>query len=316
MAKKHKSIDFRKIKTVSLKERKNKVKMENFAKVCSKGGGFKEFLDSLPKILTGNDIRDVLNSIGRAYQTKKIILFSLGAHVIKCGLNPVIIDLIHKRVIDGLALNGAGLIHDVEIALIGATSENVNSGLANGTFGMARETAELINKAVSEAGQKNKGIGEVVGDKLLTLKAPNNSVSIVAQARALDIPITIHPAIGTDIVHQHPGVDSQAWGKAGFSDFRLFIKLVSQLEGGVFINVGSAVIMPEVFLKALTVARNLKFKVKKFTTVNMDQIEHYRSKMNIVKRPTELGGQGYYLIGRHEVMVPFLARAIKEELDL
>ena len=238
----------------------------------------------------------------------------MGAHVIKVGLNPLIIDLMKKGVISCIAMNGAGAIHDVEIALSGKTSEDVLSGLQSGEFGMAGEAADVINHAVRSGMNNNQGMGESIGKKLLQLSAPYNEMSLLAMASKSGIPITVHVSIGADTIHMHPNFDGAATGKLSHNDFIKFSSLVSQLEGGVFFNVGSAVILPEVFLKALSLASNSGCKLKNLTTVNMDFIRHYRPSVNVVERPTELDGKGFHLIGHHEIMLPLLAAAILEEL--
>jgi len=238
----------------------------------------------------------------------------MGAHVIKVGLSPIIIQLMEERVISGIALNGAGAIHDAEVALEGKTSEEVETELDLGKFGMAEETATFINNGVAEGIELGRGIGASLGEKIIRDKIPHGRMSILAQGSKLDIPITIHVAIGTDIIHLHPSFKPSAWGEATHLDFRRFSTLVSSLEGGVYLNVGSAVILPEVFLKALTLVRNKGFKVDHFTTVNMDFIRHYRPLTNVVTRPTRRGGKGYNLVGHHEIMVPLLAAGILEGL--
>jgi len=244
-----------------------------------------------------------------------MVLLAMGAHVIKVGLNPVIIDLMERGIIRGLAMNGACIIHDTEIAMAGHTSEDVAAHLGEGKFGMAEEPAVFLNEAIKEGAEAEMGIGAAVGFKLSGRKFPHTRGSLLARAFELDVPATVHVAVGTDTIHFHPSVDGASLGKATHLDFRLFASLVSELEGGVFINVGSAVIMPEVFLKALSLARNLGYGVKKFTTLNMDFIRQYRPLTNVVHRPTLEGGEGYSLIGHHEIMFPLLAAAVVEGLE-
>ncbi|MFH1623682.1 MAG: hypothetical protein ABID54_00815, partial [Pseudomonadota bacterium] len=264
------------IKRYSLKERRSKVSTEGFSKVCRKHGSFREFLESLPDILAAKDLKDVVSEIVGAYKAQKIIAFGLGAHVIKVGLNPTIIDLMERGVVSSIALNGAGIIHDSEIAMVGHTSEEVSDGLREGSFGMADEPAKVINEAISQGIERGWGIGESVGKRLLELNLPYNNVSILAAGTRLNIPVTVHIAIGTDIIHMHPSCNGAAVGEATHLDFRIFSSVVSRLGKGVYLNIGSSVILPEVFLKALTLVRNLGFDVKNFTTVNMDFIQHYR----------------------------------------
>jgi hypothetical protein len=219
-----------------------------------------------------------------------------------------------KGVLKGLSMNGAGLIHDVEVAMVGHTSEEVDEDLSRGTFGMVRETQETINQAIQEGVDEGLGVGESLGRKILNEKFPFKHLSLLAAGQRLGIPITVHVAIGTDITHMGPSADGAAIGKGSLKDFHTFASLVSKLEKGVFINLGSAVIIPEVFLKALGLVRNLGYPVFHLTTVNMDFIQHYRPTLNVVKRPTLKGGKGYNLIGHHELMFPLLAAAVIEKL--
>jgi deoxyhypusine synthase len=239
----------------------------------------------------------------------------MGAHVIKCGLSLLVIELMRRDVITAVALNGAGVIHDVEIALIGETSEDVAQGLADGSFGMAEETGRLINEAIAEGAAGEEGMGELVGRKLVQVKAPHCDYSILANAVQLGVPLTVHVAIGTDIVHMHPTAQGGPLGVASFRDFRLLASVVADMGGGgVYLNIGSAVLLPEVFLKALTIARNLGHDVSDFITVNLDMQQHYRPLQNVVGRPTVLGGKGYAITGHHELMLPLLVQAIIERL--
>jgi hypothetical protein len=239
----------------------------------------------------------------------------MGAHAIKVGLNPVILDLMDRRVISGLAMNGAGIIHDAELAMVGHTSEDVAAEIGKGDFGMAEETGMFLNAAITEGAEQGLGLGRSVGAMLIKEGFSNNRYSLLARAYELDIPVTVHVAVGTDTIHFHPNVDGPAIGKTSLLDFRIFARLVSMLEGGVFINLGSAVIMPEVFLKALSLVRNLGHEVRDITTVNMDFNRHYRPMTNVVSRPTLEGGKGYNLVGHHEIMFPLLAAAVIEGLS-
>lgn len=302
------------ISTVSLKERKSKVSIAQFSRRYSRGESVAEFLNSLPQILAAQDLREVIDRIVTATKEGKTIIAGMGAHVIKVGLSPVIIQLMEEGVISGIALNGAGAIHDVELALEGKTSEEVETELDLGTFGMAEETATFINHGVTEGRERGLGLGQALGEKMLREELPYQKVSILAQGVKLEIPITVHVAIGTDIVHLHPTFNPAAWGEATHQDFRAFSTIVSTLEGGVYLNIGSAVILPEVFLKALTLVRNKGFIVDHFTAVNLDFIRHYRPLTNVVTRPTRKGGKGYNLVGHHEIMVPLLAAGIIEKL--
>jgi hypothetical protein len=239
----------------------------------------------------------------------------MGAHPVKVGLNPVILDLLNRRIIGGVAMNGAGIIHDAELAMAGGTSEDVAAEIGEGRFGMAEETGRFLNAAIKEGAGDGLGLGRSVGSMLVREGFPYNRFSILARAYELGIPVTVHVAVGTDTIHFHPSVDGASIGSTSHMDFRIFARLVSRLQGGVFINLGSAVILPEVFLKALSLVRNLGYEVNDFTTVNMDFIKHYRPMTNVVHRPTLEGGKGYNLVGHHEIMFPLLAAAVIEGLD-
>lgn len=302
------------IKTISLKERNSKVSVNQFGRRYARGATVPEFLDGLPQILGAQDLKDVIERIVQAKEDGKTILMGMGAHVIKVGLSPFIIQLMEEGIIGGIALNGAGAIHDVEVALEGKTSEEVGAELDEGTFGMAEETATFINNGVAEGIKIGYGVGECLGEKILRDKLPNRQTSILAQGAKLQIPITVHVAIGTDIVHLHPSFNPSAWGEATHLDFRQFCALVATLEGGVYLNIGSAVILPEIFLKAFTLVRNKGYVIDHFTTVNMDFIRHYRPLTNVVDRPTRRGGKGFNIVGHHEIMIPLLTAGILEKL--
>jgi len=308
-------IDLEGIKTVPLASRKNKVHLSDFAKVGSKGLSLAAFLANLPSQLGAVDFQAVVEAIVNAHQRGKPVIWAMGAHVIKCGLSLLVIELMKRNVITAVAMNGAGAIHDVEIALIGETSEDVAQGLADGTFGMAEETGKFINGAIAEGARAEMGMGQIIGRKLIEVEAPHDDYSILANAFQLGTPATVHMAIGTDIVHMHPTAQGGPIGITTFRDFRLLAAVVADLGGGgVYLNLGSAVILPEVFLKALTVARNLGHGVSDFTAVNLDMQQHYRPLQNVVGRPTTLGGKGYAIIGQHELMLPLLVQAIIERL--
>ncbi len=302
----------KRLKTYSLKDRKSKVSLKDFARPWIPGNTFGFFLETLPNLLGAKDFRAVVKAMLAARQAGKTLHWSMGAHVIKVGLNPVLIALMKEGFVSALSLNGAGIIHDTELAMVGQTSEDVDRELGRGTFGMSRETAHFLNRSISKGAEKGLGLGEAVGDALLGSKFPFLSHSLLAMARQMDIPVTVHVAIGTDIIHLHPSMDARATGQASHKDFQTFCSVVRTLENGVFLNVGSAVILPEVFLKAVTLVRNLGYPLNHFTTVNMDFIRHYRASTNVVHRPTLEGGKGYYLIGHHELMVPLLAAALLE----
>jgi len=302
------------VKSYPLKKRPSKVKIDDFGDAWQPGGSMNQWLKSLPKILAGNDFTEVVDRFVRAAASGKTIILAMGAHAIKVGLNPIILDLLNRRILTSIAMNGAGIIHDAEVAMVGCTSEDVAEQIGSGNFGMAEETGKLLNAAISEGAKQGLGIGRSVGAMLIRENFPYNRYSLLARAFELDIPVTVHVAIGTDIIHFHPNVDGASIGKASHLDFRIFARLVSTLEEGVFINLGSAVILPEVFLKALTLVRNLGYQARDFTTVNMDFIRHYRPITNVVHRPTLDGGKGYNLVGHHEIMFPLLAAAVIEGL--
>lgn len=307
-------LSFDKVVSYPLAERKSKVGVGQWGKAWSPGGDFKTWLDSLPGTLAAEKLRAVAARVVRAVRSQNTVILAMGAHAIKVGLNPVIVDLMERGIIGGLALNGAGIIHDAELAMVGKTSEDVAAELGAGKFGMAAETGEFLNTAVAEGAQKGLGLGQAIGAALRREEFPYNRCSLLAKAHELDIPATVHVAIGTDIIHFHPGADGASIGLTSLLDFRIFARLISELQSGVYINMGSAVILPEVFLKALSLVRNLGYTVKDFTTVNMDFIRHYRPLTNVVHRPTLEGGKGFELVGHHEIMFPLLAAAVIEAL--
>ncbi len=309
-----KPIDRVPLKTYPLASRKSKVDRADFAHPWKLEGTLEDFLRRLPKILAAEDLKAVASAIAKAHKAGKHVVMAMGAHVIKVGLNPIVVDMMERGIITAIAMNGAGIIHDLELALIGRTSEDVLEGLEQGAFGMAEESADFLNQASAKAAKEGSGLGQAVGRAIIKENLPFVKESILATAARFEIPATVHVAIGTDIIHIHPGFDPEAAGKASYDDFRLFASVVAALEDGVYMNIGSAVIMPEVFLKALTLVRNMGHTVKRFTTVNMDFIRHYRPMTNVVHRPTASGGQGYTLIGHHEIMFPLLAAAVIEEI--
>jgi hypothetical protein len=308
-------IDLSGLRTYSLYERPSKVTVADFAKPVTAGLSVSEFLDCLPNQLAASDLKALTRAVCRAFRDGRMVLLAMGAHVIKVGLNPVLIGLMERRVLSGIALNGAGIIHDSEIAMAGKTSEDVASVLGEGAFGAARETGEFLNAAIREAARTGRGLGRTVGETLLASGFPHNNCSLLATAARLGIPVTVHVAVGTDIIHIHPGVDGGAIGKASHDDFRLFSRLVAGLDQGVLLHMGSAVLLPEVFLKALTLVRNLGYPVREFTTANFDFIRHYRPLTNVVHRPTLEGGQGFNFTGHHEIMLPLLAASVLEGLE-
>jgi deoxyhypusine synthase len=307
-------VDFSRIKTYSTQSRPSKVRVSDIARPHRKGESLARFLDTLPDILAARTLKAVISDIVAAYRAGRPVIVGMGAHPIKVGLNPILIDLMKRGVISGLAMNGAGIIHDLELALVGKTSEEVEAGIDDGSFGMARDTAELLNGAIAEGAQRGIGMGQAVGDLISRGRFPHKTMSLLATANRLNIPATVHVAIGTDIIHMHPSADGAAIGATSLEDFKRLTAVVAQLEGGVYLNLGSAVLMPEVFLKAVTIARNLGRHVVNFTTVNMDFTQHYRPVTNVVRRPTQAGGRGYTLTGHHEIMFPLLAAGIIEAL--
>ena len=309
-----KRIDLSKVKTIHLDARKCKVAIKDFASLPRKGSSFKSFYDSLPNILAAQNFKDVVEALVAAHKKKKMVIFMMGAHVIKCGLSPIIIDLMKRGIVKHVALNGAGIIHDTEVAMIGRTSEDVGEGIVDGSFGMAEETASFINGAINYGFRNGIGIGEAVGSRIMKSRFSCKDDSILAMGYRLGVPVTVHVAIGTDIIHQHPSANGMAIGEGSLLDFKNFIYSVSKLENGVAVNMGSAVILPEVFLKAVTVARNLGHKAYKFTTANFDMINQYRPHQNVVQRPTSTGGRGYNITGHHELMIPLLYRSIIEKV--
>jgi hypothetical protein len=308
-------LDFAGLKTVPLKERGGKVKIADFASVFRAGSGVAGWLDSLPRILAGNSLRAVVDALAAARSRRRSIVWGLGGHVIKCGLAPVLIDLMRRGYVTAFALNGAAAIHDFEIALAGHTSEDVETVLPDGRFGSAEETGREMNRAIAAGDREALGMGEALGRWLESGAAPEHAASsLLLQAYRQSTPVTVHVAIGTDTPHTHPAVDAAAIGSASHRDFRLLAAYVADLnEGGVYLNVGSAVVLPEVFLKAVSAVRNLGHPLANFTTADFDFLQHYRPRVNVVERPhARSGGAGYAITGHHELMVPLLAAALIE----
>jgi len=314
MKKEFTPIDLSAVKTYSIKGRKSKVSVEDLGSTVKSGKSFAGFLEALPDILAASDIREIASKIASVHSGGNVVAMGMGAHVIKVGLGPMIIDFMERGIISLVALNGAGIIHDFELAYTGKTSEDVAAEIDGGTFGMAEETGRMLNEAINEGVQKGWGIGKSVGQMILDKKLPFADKSILAAGARLGTPVTVHVAIGTDIIHMHPHADGAAIGEGSYTDFKLFSSVISSLDGGFYLNVGSAVLLPEVFLKALTLVRNLGHEVKNFSTVNMDFMQHYRPITNVVRRPTQDGGKGYALTGHHEIMLPLLFSAVAEEL--
>jgi hypothetical protein len=305
-------IDRSKVRTVSARRRRSKVALADEAKPHRAGARFSEFLAGLPDVLAGADLRRAIDAGATARRRGRTLLWGMGAHVIKVGLAPVVVDLLERGFVSGILLNGAGCVHDLELAMMGRTSEDVAESLDDGSFGMARETAERLNAAIAAGARDGIGMGAAVGREILSGRYPHRRRSILAAAARLGVPVTVHAAIGTDIHHMHAGADGAALGATSLRDFETAAGLVATLEGGVYYNVGSAVLLPEVFLKALSLARNLGFRVRRFTAVDLDFVRHYRPRVNVVERPTRLGGTGVSLTGHHEILVPLLAAGLIE----
>ncbi len=309
-------IDVSELKTYPLKRRHSKVRVGDFSRPWRKGGSFAQFYRSLPDILAVKTLRTVAQTVASAHRRGKTVIAGLGAHVIKVGLNPVLVDLMERGVLTAVAMNGAGIIHDFELALMGHTSEEVDAEIDDGRFGMAEETGRMLNEAIVRGSKDGEGLGEAIGHYINRYKGqfPHRGTSILATGARLGIPVTVHVALGTDIIHMHPSADGAAIGATSLLDFRRLAAVVAGMEGGVYLNLGSAVILPEVFLKTVSLGRNLGHPLTDLTTVNMDFLSHYRPLTNVVRRPTQKGGKGYSLIGHHEIMVPLLAAAVLEEL--
>lgn len=302
------------LKMTSIKKRRSLVRIQDFARPIPVRLSFKNFFRSLPDILAARDFKEVVGRIAKAHREGRPVILGMGAHPVKVGLSPLIIRLMEGGILQAVAMNGAGIIHDFEIAYTGQTSEDVSLEIGRGAFGMTEETGRMINEAINDGWRKGWGIGHSVGEMIWRSGFAHRKMSITAAGARLGIPVTVHVAVGTDIIHMHPQARGEATGEGSHRDFRLFAGVVSHLQGGVYLNLGSAVILPEVFLKALTLARNLGYRVKNFTTVNMDFFPHYRPLTNVVKRPTLAGGKGFHLTGHHEIMFPLLTAAILEEI--
>ncbi|MDB4889840.1 MAG: hypothetical protein JWL61_1695 [Gemmatimonadetes bacterium] len=306
------------MRTVPVAVRPNKVSAKDFAHPPADDRSFGAFLDALPHVLVARDFRAVVSAIVAAAQRERGVVIMLGGHIVKTGLAPVLIDLMRRRIVTHVAMNGSAAIHDYEVARFGATSEDVAAGLEHGTFGMADETGREMNAAFVRGMNEERGMGETLGLALEENKAlANPELSLLLAAHTLRIPLSVHAALGAEIIHQHPAANGAAIGDTSHRDFRrLAHSLIRIDDGGVVLNLGSAVIMPEVFLKALTIARNLgASKPQNFTTVDLDMTRHYRPRVNVVQRPTLQSGRGYEITGHHEIMVPLLVWAVVEGLQ-
>lgn len=307
-------LNFAKAKTYPLTGRSSLVRKHLLGRPTRKGVRLSSFIGGLPDILAARSLKEIVARTVRAHKGNKTIVIGMGAHSIKVGLSPLIIDFMKRGIVSAVALNGAGIIHDFELAFAGATSEDVAASLQDGSFGMAEETGRFLNEAINRGNSRGVGLGRAVGEAILRERLPNSRLSILATGARLGIPVTVHVGVGTDIIHMHPTVQGAALGATSMQDFRILTSVVATLSGGVFFNLGSAVILPEVFLKALSLARNLKNPVRNLTTVNVDFIAHYRPLTNIVSRPTMGSGKGYHITGHLEVMVPLLFAAILDRL--
>ena len=308
----YQEFDLRGVRTYPLGSRKSKASVKDFARPFQPGSGVRGLIDSLPSFLAASDLKAVVTAMIEARRRGAAVIWGIGAHVLKTGLSPILIDLMARGYVSALATNGAGIIHDFEIALAGATSEDVDEALGPGNFGMAEETATLLNTAITEGVSEGLGIGQSVGRYLNAHQPPFAQYSVVASAARLNIPVTVHVAIGTDIIHMHTKASGAALGEGSLRDFRYFTSAVARLEHGVYINCGSAVVLPEVFLKAVALARNQGHSMAGLTTVNIDFLRHYRPLTNVVSRPTAGVGKGYALTGHHELLLPLLAAALTD----
>jgi hypothetical protein len=298
------------LKTYPLRARRSKVGVGNFAGIARSGDPVRRFVRNLPDVLAARDFKDLLARMTNARKKRKTLLWAAGAHVIKVGLTPVFIDLMKRGWVSGLALNGAGIVHDFELAYCGETSEDVEVQIRSGRFGMAEETGRLLNAAINKGAEQGLGLGEAVGMMIAASDFKFKRLSVLGAATKLGIPVTVHVAVGTDIIHVHPGASGAAIGATSLRDFFVFSALVRKLEGGVFLNLGSAVVLPEVFLKAVSLVRNKGTKLDGFTTAVFDFNRHYRPSENVVRRPLGKKGRGFYFVGHLEIMIPLLAAAL------
>ena len=308
----YEQFDLSGVRTYPLRSRKSKVSLAQFATAYEKGSGVAGLMNSLPSLLAGRDFRAVVAAMLDARRNDRAIVWGLGAHVLKTGLSPVLVDLMARGFVSGIATNGAGMIHDFEIALSGDTSEDVDETLGPGKFGMAEETGSMLNQAIIDGGRQELGIGQSIGRFIAESNLPFGKISVAGTAWRLGIPLTVHVGMGTDIIHMHPSASGAAIGEGSLRDFRYFVSCVARLERGVYLNCGSAVVLPEVFLKAVALARNDGRSLDGLTTVNLDFLRHYRALTNVVTRPTLGTGNGYSLTGHHELMIPLLAAALIE----
>jgi hypothetical protein len=308
----YEEFDLAAVQTYPLTTRPGKVRTSEFGRPCAPGTTIAGLIESLPDVLAAADLKAVVEAIVAARTERGGVVWGIGAHVVKTGLNPVLVDLMERGFVSALAMNGATMIHDFEIALSGSTSEDVDGTLGPGRFGMAEETGAELNRVIADGVARRLGIGRSVAEHLERLKPPHADVSLLATAARLEIPVTVHVAIGTDVIHMHPSASGSALGEGSLRDFRYFVSCVSRLAGGVYLNCGSAVVLPEVFLKAVALVRNRGIALDRLTTVNIDFLRLYRPQTNVVSRPTAGSGRGYSLVGHHEIMIPLLAGAVIE----
>ncbi len=309
----YEEFDLAGVRTYPLASRTSKANAVDFARPFTAGSGVRGLVEALPSILAAADFRAVVAALRAARDGGRGIVWGFGAHVLKTGLSPVLVDLMERGFISAIATNGAGAIHDFELALSGSTSEDVDEALGPGRFGMAEETGRLLNAAINDGVKDGLGLGQSIGRYLHAARPPHAAISVIAAAARLEIPVTVHVAIGTDIIHMHPHASGAAIGEGSLRDFRYFVSNVARLEGGVYLNCGSAVILPEVFLKAVALARNQGRSLAGLTTVDLDFIRHYRAQTNVVSRPVAGIGKGYSLLGHHEIMIPLLAAALIDD---
>ena len=315
MPSRHNEVDLTKLRRVSMEERGGLIGVGSFVRPGDAPPDVDALMEVVPDLFAGADFRRAVDSLVTAARGGKTVVIMFGAHVVKCGLSRLLIDLMERGVVSAVATNGAGAIHDFEIAMWGRTSEDVAVHLADGTFGLCADTADAMNDAVTRGHGEGLGFGESIGRGLVEAGAPHLDASVIGRAHELGLPATVHVGMGTDIVHEHASADGEAIGGASLRDFRILADVVSRLGSGVVVNIGSAVILPEVFLKVLAVARNLSGRADAFTAIGMDMNEPYRASLNVVGRPTAEGGMGIALRGRHELMVPLLWAAVRRGLE-
>jgi hypothetical protein len=310
-----KKLAFEQLKTYSIKDRRHKVSRESFSDP-SEWESSRDVTALLPDLLKAADLKAVVEAVLAARSNDKPVIWAVGAHVLKVGCSPLIIDLMSRGLVTGIAMHGAGLVHDVELALIGATSENVEAEIGSGRFGMAEETATIINESVAKYVPKGLGIGEALGRGLWEGEYPHKELSLLAHGYEGACPVTVHVALGTDIVHMHPSTDGALIGEGTYRDFQRFCSMIGEIgDGGVYFNIGSAVLLPEIFLKALSLVRNLGHDVSNFVTVDIDMIRHYRPSVNVVSRPTQESGRGYSITGHHEILLPLIYHMLRTSLE-